>query len=55
MSNCNCTETMVDSDCRPEVEKVAKMLTGLSEKNQINLESFLKEVDFLEQRENKTA
>lgn len=55
MSNCNCTETMVNSDCRSEVEKVAKMLTGLSEKNQINLESFLKAIDFLEQRENKTA
>lgn len=55
MSDCNCTETMISSDCKPEAEKVAKVLTVLSEKNQINLEAFLKAIDFLEQGENKTA
>ena len=31
MSDCNCTETMISSDCKPEAEKVAKVLTVLSE------------------------
>lgn len=55
MSDYKCTETMVSSDCRTEAERVAKVLTGLSERNQIDLENFLKAIDFLEKRENKTA
>lgn len=55
MSNCNSIETMISSECKPEAEKVAKAITWLSERNQINLEAFLKAVDFLEPGKNKTA
>lgn len=51
MSDCNCTETMVSIDCKPEAERVAKVIAALSEKNQMDLESFLKAVDFLEQHD----
>lgn len=55
MSEKNGTETLVRSDQKQEVEAVAKVLMNLSEKKRVDLESFLKAVDFLEQRNSKTA
>ena len=55
MSEKNGTDTLVRSDQKQEAEAVAKVLMNLSEKKRVDLESFLKAVDFLEQRNSKTA
>ena len=55
MSEKNGTETLVRSDQKQEAEAVAKVLMNLSEKKRVDLENFLKAVDFLEQRNSKTA
>ena len=49
------TEMLVRSEQKQEAEAVAKVLMNLSEKKRVDLENFLKAVDFLEQRNNKTA
>ncbi len=49
------TETLVRSEQKKEAEAVAKVLTNLSEQKRVDLESFLKAVDFLEQRNNRSA
>lgn len=49
------TETLVRSEQKKEAEAVANVLMNLSEKKQVDLENFLKAVDFLEQRNSRSA
>ncbi len=55
MEKRNTTEMLVDSSQRKEAEQLAQVLTSLKEQRRVDLESFLKAVDFLEQREGRTA